>query len=230
LFLGSAGLGALPGWLASSGLTTRRAVLVPTAANRLPAAPWIDTAERLLRGEGLSVDCLDLEKADEAEVGNVMEGVDLVFVAGGHPMFLLQQVRRTGFDRVIVPAVRNGRLRYVGVSAGAALVGPDLGYFRDADEPGVVESTTGLGLVPFVVLAHRNRGRARRHDQQLAQHGTRAYISINDDQAVVVDNDNWRVIESRRIPLTENLQATCGDVVNGFQGTTQGLMSLAYAS
>jgi dipeptidase E len=110
---------------------------------------------------------------------------------------------RTGFARLIRPAVRGGRVSYVGISAGAALPAPDLAYFREADaaidsgDPGMTESTNRLDLVPFLVLAHRNRGRAERHDRQLTRDDSQEYISINDDQAVVVDGETWSVIESR---------------------------------
>jgi dipeptidase E len=201
LFLGSAGLGALPSWLSSIALTTKRAVLVPTAANPLPSAPFVNAADRLLRREGVTVDRLDLEHVDESEVECALRGVDLVFVSGGYPMFLLQHVHRTGFDRIVSPAVRSGRLGYVGISAGAALAAPDLSYFREADaavdgDPGMNAPTNGLGLVPFIVLAHRNRGRAECHDRQIRRHGGHAYVSINDDQAVAVQGDAWEVLES----------------------------------
>jgi dipeptidase E len=202
LFLGSAGLGALPSWLSSISTATKRAVLIPTAANPLPSAPFVNAADRLLQEEGMTVDRLDLEHVDESEVELAMQSVDLVFVAGGYPLFLLQHVHRTGFHRIVSPAVRSGRLGYAGISAGAALAAPDLGYFREADaavdpgDPGMNESTTGLGLVPFTVLAHRNRGRAERHDRQTRRHSGHAYVSINDDQAVIVEGDTWKVIKS----------------------------------
>ncbi|MEV5965933.1 Type 1 glutamine amidotransferase-like domain-containing protein [Kribbella sp. NPDC051952] len=202
LFLGSARLGALPEWMASGPDPVRRAVLIPTAANPLPEAPWVDATERLLTGEGIQVDRLDLEQAEADDVRRALEPADLVFVAGGYPLFLLDHVNRTGFDRHVPPAVRSGRLAYVGISAGAALAAPDLSYFRlpdaaiDPGDPGVTESTVGLALAPFLVMAHRNNGRAERQDRQIAEYGADNYVSINDDQAVVFTGDNWQIIHS----------------------------------
>lgn len=192
LFLGSAGLGALPAWLAALPAKPQRAVLVPTAANPLPSAPFVDAAARLLRGEGLLVERLDLEHVDSA--ADTVSEAQLVFVTGGYAMFLLQHARRTGFDRVVSRSVREGRLAYAGISAGAALAGPDLRFFQDAEDPGVCASTTGLGLVPFTVLPHRDRGRAERHDRYAARHGGPSrFVSINDDQAVIVEGDTWEI-------------------------------------
>ncbi|MGW3767037.1 Type 1 glutamine amidotransferase-like domain-containing protein [Actinomadura verrucosospora] len=198
LFLGSAGLGALPAWLGSLPDVPRRAMLVPTAANPLPSAPFVRAAAELLGGEGLAVDALDLEGASGDDVRRVLDGAQVVFVAGGYPIFLLEHVRRSGFDRVAAPAVADGSLAYVGISAGAALAGPDLRPLQSSDDPGTVVSTAGLGLVPFVVLPHRNRGRAARHDR-LAGDPARTWpvISINDDQAVSVVGDAFEVLDSR---------------------------------
>jgi dipeptidase E len=180
--------------------------LIPTASNPIPSAPWVDAAAELLSGAGLRVDWLDLEQAVEDDVRRVLEPADVVFVAGGMPLFLLDHAVRSGFARLAVPAVRSGRLDYVGISAGAALAAPDLAYFQEADaaidpgDPGVTESTTGLSLAPFLVLAHRNRGRAARHDRQIAEHGAENFVSIDDHQAVTVDGDSWCVIDSASAP------------------------------
>ncbi|WP_433336821.1 Type 1 glutamine amidotransferase-like domain-containing protein [Spirillospora sp. CA-294931] len=189
LFLGSAGLGALPGWLASLPVVPGRAILVPTASKPMASAPFVEGAERLLVRQGMVVERLDLECADRVEVERVLRSCDLVFVTGGYAIFLLEHVRRTGFDRVVAEAVRRGRTVDVGVSAGAALAGPDLGFFADAEDPGRVASTAGLGLVPFTVLPHRGRGNAERHDRQ----DPARFVSLEDDQAVVVDGASWEI-------------------------------------
>lgn len=197
LFLGSDGLSALPAWLASLPSPPRRAALVPTAARPLPSAPFVDAAARLLRSEGIAVEYLDLAEADPRQVQRTLERVEVTFVTGGYAMFLLQHAHRTGFYHLVKAAAHSGRLAYAGTSAGAALAGPDLEPLRGPDDPGIVTSTTGLNLVPFVVLAHRNRGRADLHDRQAAQHhGRLDLISINDDQAIVVHGATWEITTS----------------------------------
>lgn len=198
LFLGSAGLGALPGWSASLPARPATGVVIPTAANPLASAPFVSHAVDLLNAEGVTVGLLDLEHAESNEVERALGKAQVVFVTGGYAMFLLQHVDRTGFDRIAAPAVHSGRLAYIGISAGAALAGPDLHPFQAPDDPGVVNSTGGLALVPFIVLPHRNRGRAARHDREGADHaGPSRFISINDDQAITVEGTGWNVVRSR---------------------------------
>lgn len=197
LFLASHGLSALPAWLASLPTTPRRVALVPTAAAPLPAAPFVESTAQALRRAGLAIEHFDLAEADPGQVQRTLDHVEVVFVTGGYAMFLLQHVHRTGFDRLVVAAAREGRLAYAGTSAGAALAGPDLSPLQDPDDPGTITTTRGLNLVPFVVLAHRNRGRSSRHDRQVAQHhGRLNLISINDDQAILVHGPTREIVPS----------------------------------
>ncbi|MET0423035.1 MAG: Type 1 glutamine amidotransferase-like domain-containing protein [Actinoplanes sp.] len=192
LFLGSQGLGALPAWLDELPRRPRRALLVPTAGNPMPATPWVPVAESALTEAGLSVHRLDLEPASADEVAAALTGADLVFVTGGYPVFLLQHAQRTGFTRVVREAVTSGRLAYAGVSSGAVLAAPDLAFYRGDDDPGRVTDTTGLGLVPFYPLSHADRGREQLYAQIIAEEGDRrTFVPMRDDEAVVVKDAAW---------------------------------------
>ncbi|MBO2458104.1 Type 1 glutamine amidotransferase-like domain-containing protein [Actinomadura violacea] len=172
-------------------------MLIPTAANPLRSAPFVEAAAQLLRHEGMTVERLDLQHTEPSTAERALRTADLVFVTGGYAIFLLQHVHRTRFDQVLRQAVTSGRTAYVGISAGAALAGPDLRFFRDTEDPGRVVSTTGLGLVPFTVLPHRNRDNAERHDRHTLRHDRQVrFISINDDQAVAVHATSWKIQQS----------------------------------
>jgi dipeptidase E len=163
----------------------------------MPSAPFVDDARRKLQAAGLEVTTLDLDRADADDVRSVLDGGHVVFVTGGYALYLLQHVRRTGFDTESTRRVEAGELAYVGISAGAALAGPDLRPLQDPDDPGRVDSADGLGLVPFVVLAHRDRGRGERHDQLAAAYaGQLALISITDTEAVSIENGHWAIYPS----------------------------------
>lgn len=190
VFLGSQGLGALGDWLGTLNRRPRRAVLVPTAGNPLPATPWVDVAEAAMAAEGLSVRRLDLEPAAPEEVRAVLADADLVFVTGGYPIFLLQHAQRTGFLPAVRRDVTAGRLAYVGMSSGAAIAAPDLARYREDDDPGRVTDTAGLAIVSFYPLSHANRGRAERYAQIIAREGDRYdFVTIRDDQAAIVRGD-----------------------------------------
>jgi dipeptidase E len=192
VLLGSRRLGGLAPWLGELPRRPRRAVLVPTAGNPMPAMPWVDEVEAALVAEGLTVDRLDLEPTSAGEVSAALAEADLVFVTGGYPIFLLQHAQRTGFARTVAEAVAAGRTAYAGISAGAALAAPDLRFHHGEDDPGRVSDTTGLGLVPFYPLSHADRGRAERYARLIAELGDRyQFVPVRDDEVIVVRGAEW---------------------------------------
>lgn len=51
----------------------------------------------------------------------------LYMVAGGNMFYLLQELKRTGTDKLLADEINKGKL-YIGESAGAILTAPDIGY------------------------------------------------------------------------------------------------------
>jgi len=200
-FLGSQGLGALPRWTEELPRRPRRAVVVPTAGNPLPSAPWAAEAAEHLAACGVQARYLDLEGARPADVDGAMGCCELVFVTGGHPIFLLEHAQRSGFTRIAGQAVLRGEIAYAGMSAGACLATADLAFYRGPDDPGSVETTQGLGLVGFFPLVHANRGRQERYARLIAAHGDRCeFVPVNDDQAVTVVGETWQRQDSAATP------------------------------
>jgi dipeptidase E len=191
-FLGSQGLGALPAWFDELPRRPMRAALIPTAGNRIAATPWVDVAIGALTACGLDLTTLDLEGASPATVATTLDRVDLVFVTGGDPIFLLEHARRSGFVEAARAAVATGRIAYAGVSAGALLAAPDLALYRSPDDPGRVDDTAGLGLVPFFPLVHANRGREERYARLTAAHPDLRFVPYRDDEAIIVTGSAWQ--------------------------------------
>jgi dipeptidase E len=172
----------------------RRAVVVPTAGNPLPSTPWVDEVAEHLAACGAQVEYLDLEGARPADVERAMDRCELVFVTGGHPIFLLEHAQRSGFARIAGQAVLSGETAYAGMSAGASLATSDLAFYQAPDDPGSVETTQGLGLVGFFPLVHANRGRQEHYTRLIAAHGDRCeFVPVNDDEAVTVTGETWQL-------------------------------------
>jgi dipeptidase E len=193
-FLGSQGLGALGPWL--DGLPRRPATvtMIPTGSNRYREAPWVDAIDRALTDLGLSVQRLDLEGATPSVVEADLADTDLVFVTGGHTLFLAEHARRSGFYSIVRGAVRAGKLAYAGMSSGGFLAGPNPLHTVDPADPGEVRDTRGLGIVPIIPLSHANRGREAEHRALIASFGDRfTLVPITDEQAIIVAGETWEV-------------------------------------
>ena len=128
---------------------------------------------------------------------------DLVYLAGGNPYYLLQRVRDTGADAVIEEIVEAGR-PIIGSSAGALLLGRSLNVARifDTSVPDLgCKDTDALRLVPFTVLPHTNRWKARFADYAARVVAAAVLcrsdiLEITDDEGLLIDGDSLTRIGS----------------------------------
>jgi dipeptidase E len=142
---------------------------------------------------------------------------DLVYLAGGNPYYLLQRVRDTGADAVIEEMVEAGR-PIIGSSAGALLLGRSLNAVPifDNSVPDLgCKDTDALRLVPFTVLPHTNRWKARFADYaaRVATAGMLCrseILEIADDEGLLIDGETVTRIGSTFLssPVQPSAQPT----------------------
>lgn len=129
-----------------------------------PSAPGVNWRERL------------------AEVG-------IVFVSGGNTFHLLDQTRKTGFDAWLKNHIED--IVYVGASAGSILVTPTIGASND-ENLADVQNMHGLNLVDFEVKPHANTAKTNAKDYAQTRPGK--LIAINDQSAIVVQNNHYELV------------------------------------
>ena len=123
-------------------------------------------------------------------------GFDIIYSCGGNTFHILNQVRKTGFDKWIKHFVRSNKL-YVGVSAGSYIVCPTIeaAAWKHADRNIVgLKDLTALNIVPFVVTAHYSTKFKNIIDEAEANIKYRVKRLTN-KQALVVLNGKVRKIE-----------------------------------
>jgi dipeptidase E len=134
---------------------------------------------------------LYLEAADPAETAAAVRATDLVWVAGGRPIFLLQHARASASSTSHELGSSTGSSTTAGDRPAPPLATRDLATFRGPDDPGVVDHTTGLALVTCYPLENANRGRQQRYAQLIAAHPEREFVTLTDDQALIVTGNSW---------------------------------------
>ena len=100
-----------------------------------------------------------------------------VFIGGGNTFHLLNLMRKTGFDRLLIRYIKSNKLVYGG-SAGAALLGKDIGtaYFGgDADKNEVkIKDLRGLDFANgYSIACHHNK---ESYDKDVIEYSTRTGI------------------------------------------------------
>ncbi|MFW0795364.1 Type 1 glutamine amidotransferase-like domain-containing protein [Gordonia sp. CPCC 205515] len=199
LLLASRWLDAVPGFLRTTTATARpRVGFIGTASSLYPDPAWLEVDREALQGFGCELVELD---PTSPEFAADLDTLDAVFVSGGNTFHLLHVFRTTGAEQALIEKVRAG-LPYIGVSAGAAITGPDIepvSLMDDATETAPLDSTEAWGLVDVVVIPHADGivGGTQVVDDTRTRYADRfPLLFITDDQAVLVSDGSRSVISS----------------------------------
>lgn len=183
----SAGLGAMPAWCEAVLAPGAGVAFVDIAAQPLGNPPFVGACRAALADNVSRVLDLDLALADRGEVARTLDRVDAVFVTGGYPLFLLERARSSGFTDEVRGRIEAAQLAYIGVSAGAALAGPDMAPLAGEDDPGKVADTSCMGLVDFIVIPHVNRHPPEVFEARCRVFGARFKLRpLHDDRAIAI--------------------------------------------
>ncbi len=95
----------------------------------------------------------------EYKIGNDINinDFDIIYMMGGNTFYLLDIIRKTGFDKVIGDFINNGKI-YIGSSAGSEILGNSVDIALGYDENKVnMKDFTGLKIVDALIVPHSNR-------------------------------------------------------------------------
>lgn len=204
LFLASSGLEYIKEFIGRDP-SLMKLLFIPTAGNLDDDVWWIDKDRDVLGKMGFKITELDIEHAPQNEIQKQLDSANIVYIAGGNTFHLLKQLRNTGFDQMLDRYISEGGL-YAGASAGALIAGPDIGLISSIDEPEKVsglESTQGLGWVSVVPIPHCDmKARTQNIDKIKAKYNDKfEMVFLTDDQALLVEDGVWKIIDSPRSEL-----------------------------
>jgi dipeptidase E len=173
---------------------------VPTAGDPYEHPTFVDKDRQKLQDMGFTMYELDIKDKTEAELKKVLSVVDVLYVAGGNTFYLLEKMQTSRLDKLL-PAYLDQGMLYVGASAGAVVVCPDIAPIKCIDDPSKaagLKSTKGLGLVPFVVLPHYDTELNTAQYQEIIDKFGKSYelILLTDEQACLVEDSSYRIISS----------------------------------
>lgn len=129
---------------------------IPTASIHEEVTFYVDAGKEALEDLGLVVDVLEISTASYEEISNKLKHNEYIYMTGGNTFFLLQELKRTGADKLIVDQINLGKI-YIGESAGAVVLSPNIEYISEMDNPKFAESLTSydaLGIIDFYPLPH----------------------------------------------------------------------------
>lgn len=128
-----------------------------------------------------------------------IETCDCVFVEGGNTFYILQELKRSGADKMILDHIQNNKL-YIGVSAGSMVISRNIEYVTHMDDPTCALELKGeyssLGAINFCIVPHYLNPPFKKAADRIIKEYTNCLTlyPISNNQAVVVDGDKIEVI------------------------------------
>lgn len=171
-----------------------RVLFIPTASRTPVELKYVDESRQELITMGITPDHIITENLEQTVTAEHFQNIDAVYVCGGNTFYLLDRVRKSGFDSVAKKLVERGVV-YLGVSAGSVLAGSDIsisGPF-DPNDTGLTD-TTGLKLVDKVITPHYDK-KEKSIIEEFKEKLPYPIITLTDNQALLVKENEEAIIE-----------------------------------
>lgn len=177
----------------------RTACFITTASKN---ADWINSEIDAVEDTGLNVKRIDLAKLSKDSVASAFRGCDIIFIGGGNTFYLLQEVRRSGFDQLLKKKIEEG-VPYVGISAGAVILARNIECIKYADDPSKAPDLTsfeGLNLFPLLPLVHFGRPDFKEYHMGILRCAVDAgvtFVTVTEKQFIFVEGEKWRIVDAK---------------------------------
>ena len=110
-------------------LKGKRVTFIPTASKVEKVVFYVNSGKKALQKLGLIIDELDISTASNDEINSKLRNNDFIYITGGNTFFLLQELKKTGADKIIIDEINKGKL-YIGESAGAIVTSANVEYAK----------------------------------------------------------------------------------------------------
>lgn len=177
--------------------TGRVVTFIPTASLVEEVNFYVSEGKDALEEIGLIVDELDISTASKEEIERKVQENDIIYIAGGNTFFLLQELKRTGADKIIKEQIESGKM-YVGESAGSIVVSHDIEYAMDLDDISVapdLDSYRSLGMVDIYPVPHyTNLPFKEAVDEIISKYSKlMSLCPISNTQAIIINDDRHEI-------------------------------------
>lgn len=182
------------------GLAKNKTVtFIPTATLHEEVTFFVEDGKNALEKLGLIVDTLEISSAKNSEIERKLKDNDYIYVTGGNTFFLLQELRRTQADKIIIDQILSGKL-YIGESAGSMILSPNIEYVMEMDDYKVapnLKSFEALGLIDFYPLPHHTNFPFKEITENIiSRHSEKIKLyPFSNTQAICVKGKNIELIE-----------------------------------
>jgi len=166
---------------------------IPTASLVEKFVFYVTAGKKALEKMEMVVDELEISTASSAEIKNKLAKNDFIYITGGNTFYLLQELKRTGADKLIVEQVENGKL-YIGESAGAIITAANIEYAKVMDsikKAPELENYDALNVVNFYTVPHCTNFPFKKAAEKIIDTYSEklSLLPISNNQAILINGD-----------------------------------------
>lgn len=192
-------MGILPHFIEES-LEGKTVSFIPTASIPESVTFYVEAGKKALQKLGMIVDEVELTALSPEEITHKLKKNDCIYVTGGNTFFLLQALRKTGADRLIIEHIEVGKI-YIGESAGSIITSPNIDYVKEMDDFEQMESLdyTALNMVDFYPLPHYSNFPFKKIVEKIIvdYQSDLKLCPITNAQAILVRGNNVQVVDKK---------------------------------
>lgn len=184
---------------AKEDVTGKRVSFIPTASIPETYKAYVDAGKEALEKLGLEIDEVELSNLTTEEIATKLKQNDYIYITGGNTFYLLQELKRTGADKILVEQINAGKL-YIGESAGSMILSPNITYAKeldDCDKAPDLENFEALKVIDFYPLPHyTNFPFIESVENAIKKYSTQLNLLPITNSQVILVNGTDRVIET----------------------------------
>ncbi len=194
-------------------------LLIATVATDLPKEVWNEYRDIFYSLGIKKVEQLDIQCREDAFKDyniELIEKAALVFFTGGDQLKITGLLGGTPLYKSMKKAYKNGCV-YVGTSAGASVMSDTMivqGMDEESPRKCTLKMAPGLGLLNEVIIDQHfaQRGRLGRLLAGIAQNPQCLGVGIDEDTAIIVNEDLFHVIGSGAVYVIDGMDITYSNV------------------
>ena len=168
-----------------------KVLFIPTASQAETEMSYVYESEKELIDLGVQKQNIFwARKLEDAKP----ENFDVMYVCGGNTFYLLNEIRKIGFDKKIIDFVNDEKV-YVGVSAGSIIMCPSILTAKNGDKNIVgLTDLSGFNLVKEIITPHYTE-----NDEEIIktfeQENKCRILRLRDGQALEIIGNDSKIIE-----------------------------------
>lgn len=182
-------------------LNGKTITFIPTASIPEEYKGYVENDRKAFEKIGLIVNELDISKLHEDKIKDAVERNGFIYISGGNTFYLLQELKNTGTDKIILDEIQKGKL-YIGASAGSVITAKNIEYIEKMDDKTKAEKLNdfnALNIVDFYTLPHHtNQPFKNAVEEILNEYADKInLIPISNTEAIQVKGNEIKIIGNK---------------------------------